>query len=148
MKPKRTSTKATKQLGTTAKPIAVVKSALLGDVRALIASARQQVATAVNAALTMLYWQVGERIRREVLQEKRAEYGAEIVATLSRHLVAEFGPGWSRTHLARIVKFAELFPDMEIVAALRQQLGWTHFKLLIPLKDDLKRDFYAEMCRV
>src|SRR3954453_18532849 len=99
MKPKRTSPKATQKLGIARKPAAVVQGALLGDVRELIASARQQVATAVNAALTMLYWHVGERIRREVLQEKRAEYGADIVATLSRQLVEEFGPGWSRFSL-------------------------------------------------
>jgi predicted nuclease of restriction endonuclease-like (RecB) superfamily len=63
-------------------------------------------------------------------------------------LSAEFGPGFGRANLFTMLQFAELFPDTEIVAALRQQLGWTHFKLLIPLKDDLKRDFYAEMCRI
>jgi hypothetical protein len=44
------------------------------------------------------------------------------------------------------VQFAEAFPDSEIVAALLRQLGWTHFTLLIPMKELLKRDFYAEMC--
>jgi predicted nuclease of restriction endonuclease-like (RecB) superfamily len=114
----------------------------------LIASARQQVATAVNAALTMLYWQVGKRIRREVLQGKRAEHGQRIVAALAQQLAAEFGPGFAEKNLRRMVQFTEVFPDKAIVAALLRQLGWTHFTLLIPLKDDLKRDFYAEMCRM
>jgi hypothetical protein len=47
-----------------------------------------------------------------------------------------------------MVPFAEAFPDPEIVAALRRQLGWAHFKAIIPLKDPLKREFYAEMCRI
>ena len=47
-----------------------------------------------------------------------------------------------------MVQFAELYPDEEIVAALRRQLGWAHFKSLLPIKDPLKRDFYAEMCRI
>ena len=91
---------------------------------------------------------VGKRIRQDVLKEKRAEYGEEIVATLSQQLTEEYGAGWSRHNLARMVRFAEVFPDIEIVSALRRQLGWTHFKRIIYLDDSLKRDFYAEMCRI
>lgn len=58
------------------------------------------------------------------------------------------GRGFGEKSLWRMVQFAEAFPDEAIVAALRRQLGWSHFKLLIPLKDALKRQFYAEMCRV
>ncbi len=122
--------------------------ALTADIRRLIEAARQQVAQAVNAGLTMLYWQIGTRIRQDILKEKRAEYGAEIVATLGRQLEGEFGRGFGEKNLRRMVQFAEAFPDAEIVAALRRQLGWAHFKSLIPMKDPLKRDFYAEMCRV
>jgi predicted nuclease of restriction endonuclease-like (RecB) superfamily len=122
--------------------------ALAVDIRRMIQSARQQTAQAVNAALTSLYWQIGTRIRREVLAEQRAEYGAEIVSTLGRQLQVEFGRGFGEKNLRRMVQFAEVFPDAEIVAALRRQLGWAHFKALIPIKDSLKRDFYAEMCRV
>ena len=63
-------------------------------------------------------------------------------------MAAEYGNGYSRFNLARMIKFADLFPDMKIVAALSQQLSWTHFVLILPLKTQLKRDFYAEMCRV
>ncbi|MBM4297912.1 MAG: DUF1016 domain-containing protein [Deltaproteobacteria bacterium] len=121
---------------------------LLGDLRRLIAEARQDVARQVNSALTLLYWRVGQRIRRDILKEKRAEYGEEIVATLSQQLTEEYGTGWSRYNLARMIQFAEHFPDQKIVVTLSQQLGWSHFKEIIPLVDDLKRDFYSEMCRI
>jgi len=121
---------------------------LLADVRELIVNARGQVAQVVNAGLTMLYWQVGTRIRQDILKEKRADYGEKIVAALGRQLETEFGRGFAEKNLWRMVQFAEVFPDNQIVAALRRQLGWTHFKALIPIKDPLKRDFYAEMCRI
>jgi predicted nuclease of restriction endonuclease-like (RecB) superfamily len=121
---------------------------LLGDLRRLISQARQDVARQVNSALVLLYWRVGKRIRQDILKDKRAEYGEEIVATLSQQLTKEYGSGWSRYNLARMIRFVEQFPDQNIVATLSQQLGWSHFKEMIPLEDDLKRDFYAEMCRV
>ena len=121
---------------------------LLTDVRALILEARQRVAQTVNAGLTLLYWNIGSRIRNDILKEKRAEYGAEILQALSAKLVTEFGRGFSQRNLASMIRFAEVFPDLQIVTALLRQLGWTHFVMLIPIQDSLKRDFYAEMCRM
>ncbi|MDP2604065.1 MAG: PDDEXK nuclease domain-containing protein [Deltaproteobacteria bacterium] len=121
---------------------------LLGDLRQLIAEARQDVARQVNSALVLLYWRVGQRIRRDVLKEKRAEYGQRIVSSLGTQLEAEFGRGFSRRNLFNMIRFAEVFPDFRIVQALTAQLGWTHFSLIIYLDDPLKRDFYAEMCRI
>lgn len=122
--------------------------ALLADVRELILTAREGVARAVNAGLATLYWQIGRRIHQDVLKEKRAEYGQKIVAALGRQLETEFGRGFTVKNLWRMVQFAEAFPDEQIVAALRRQLGWTHFRQIIPIEDPLKRDFYAEMCRI
>jgi predicted nuclease of restriction endonuclease-like (RecB) superfamily len=121
---------------------------LLTEVRELILSARQTVARGVNAALVMLYWKIGERIRRDILQEKRASYGEEILPTLSAKLMPEFGQGFSGRNLARMIALAEAFPDAKIVATLSRELGWSHFVELIPLKKPLQRDFYAEMCRL
>jgi predicted nuclease of restriction endonuclease-like (RecB) superfamily len=117
-------------------------------VRGFILEARQQTARMVNAGLTLLYWRVGDRIRREILGEERAEYGAEIVSALGRQLEQEFGRGFAEKNLRRMVQFAEVFPDREIVVSLIRQLTWTHFIALIPLKDPLQREFYAEMCRL
>ena len=104
---------------------------LLREIRELIVSSRGYVAQAVDAGLTMLYWKVGARIRREILGEKRAKYGDKVIATLSRRLEVEFGRGFAEKNLRRMMQFAELFPDEKIVAALLRQLGWTHFTLLM-----------------
>jgi len=125
-----------------------ISNSLFQDLRSLIIEARQDVARQVNSALVLLYWRVGQRIRQDILKEKRAEYGEQIVATLSQQLTDEFGEGWSRYNLSRTIRFTECFPEEQIVATLSQQLGWSHFKEIIPPDDDLKRDFYAEMCRI
>jgi predicted nuclease of restriction endonuclease-like (RecB) superfamily len=121
--------------------------ALVTDIRQLILEARATAATAVNATLTLLYWQVGQRIRTEVLNEKRAAYGDDIVAMVSRQLTAEHGQGFSAKSLRHMLRFAEVFGDEAIVSALRRQLSWTHFRALIYIDDPQKRDFYVEMCR-
>ena len=127
---------------------ALAPTALLGDIRRLIVDTRAQVAAAINAGLTLLYWEIGERIRKDILQEKRAEYGEEIVTALARQLEAEFGRGFSRSNLFNMIRFVEVFPDRQIVHALSAQLRWTHFRQIIYLDEPLKRDFYAEMCRI
>ena len=121
---------------------------LLTELRDLIDAARQHVAQTVNATLTMLYWRVGQRIRREVLNNQRAGYGEEILPTLSAQLVRDYGKGFNYSALTRIVKFAEAFPDEAIVATLSRQLSWSHFIEILPLKAPLEREFYAELCRV
>lgn len=67
------------------------KANLLGDIKSLIEQSKQQVAVTVNAAMSMLYWQIGKKINQEILNDKRAEYGKQIVATLSEHLIPEYG---------------------------------------------------------
>jgi predicted nuclease of restriction endonuclease-like (RecB) superfamily len=121
---------------------------LLGDIRHLIETAREQTARAVNSALVGLYWHIGTRIRHDVLHQKRAEYGENIVQTLSAQLTVEYGRGFGRRNLFQMVRFSEAFPDVQIVSALSTQLGWSHFIELLSIDDPLKRDFYAEMCRI
>ena len=124
-------------------------SLLVSDVRQMIEETRSMVATAVNAGLTVLYWNIGKRINEEILKGERAEYGEEIVANLSqtsncRNMAMDF----QLKNLRHMIQFAETFPDEQIVSALRRQLSWTHFMSLIYLDDPLKREFYAEMCRI
>ena len=128
--------------------IAVNEAALLADFRDLIAAARRRVAAAANAGHTLLCWHVGRRLMKENLQEGRAAYGKRILATLSQELTAEFGDGFALRSLYRAIQFFELFPDEPIVSALSTQLSWSHFVELLPIKDPLARDFYAEMCRI
>lgn len=129
------------------KPAALNKS-LLRDLRMLIAGTKQEVARSVNSALVLLYWQIGQRIRKEILKEKRAEYGKQIFYALSRKLVEEFGSGFSQTNLFHMVRFAEVFPEQQILPALSAKLSWTHLRQIIYLDDPLQREFYAEMCRI
>lgn len=96
---------------------------LLTDVRELIVSTRQTVARGVNAALVLLYWKVGERIRRDVPKEGRAEHGEEIVSTLSAQLVPICGPRFALCTRRRTIRLSEAFPDLRIVATPSQQLG-------------------------
>lgn len=121
---------------------------LLEDLRRLIEETRQGVAATVNAALTMLYWRVGKRISEEILKGERAEYGAEILATVSQGLIRDYGNGFGEKNLRRMIQFADVFPDERIVVSLIRQLSWTHIIALIPLEKPLQRDFYAEMCRI
>lgn len=131
------------------KEVNPVKSdTLLSDIRNIISETRAGVATAVNAGLTLLYWRVGKRINKDVLSHERADYGKEIVVTLSRQLVDEYGNGFAEKNLRRMLQFAELFPQEEIVVTLSRQLSWSHFLALIPLGKTVQREFYAEMCRI
>lgn len=126
----------------------VEPNVLVSDIRKMIDETRGAVAVAVNVGLTMLYWQIGKRINMEILKNTRAEYGKEILPTLSAKLTEDYGKGYTRSNLVRMVQFAEYFSDQKIVATLSQQLSWSHFVEIIPVKDQLVRDFYAEMCRM
>ncbi len=122
---------------------------LLGDLRDLIQEARQNVARNVNSALVMLYWKVGKRIRQGYPERKEGQYGEanfpdSVDKIGQKNLEMDFPhpiyPAW--------FDFVEVFPDLQIVSTLSKQLSWSHFVEIIPLKDDLQREFYAEMCRV
>jgi predicted nuclease of restriction endonuclease-like (RecB) superfamily len=121
---------------------------LLAEVRTLIVQARQTVAQGVNSALVLLYWQIGQRIRSNILKAKRADYGEKVVHALSGKLTSEFGRGFTSRNLFNMVRCAEAFSDLKIVHALSAQLSWTHLRRIIYIDDPLKRDFYAEMCRM
>lgn len=145
----KSSNPMVKKTMATSKPAAPKQaSALLLELRGLIEAARQHVAQTANAALTMLYWHVGLRVRREVLKNERAEYGEQIVLTLSTQLVAEYGQSFGMRSLRRMVQFAEVFPDEKLVATLSQVLSWSHFIEILPLKQPLEREYYAELCRL
>ena len=129
-------------------PAAINEAALLGDLRTLVQSARQRIATAAYSAQTLLCWHMGRRLASEHLQVGRAAYGKQILLTVSRELTVDYGRGFGHSELTRMVQFAQAFPDEAIVVTLSQQLSWSHFHALLPIKDTLARAFYAEMCRI
>ncbi|WP_435896762.1 PDDEXK nuclease domain-containing protein [Pseudomonas aeruginosa] len=99
----------------------------------------------MNSELTMLYWRIGQRIRTQVLDGRRGAYGKEVLPTLAAQLVKEYGGSFAEQNLRRMVQFAATFPDEQILVSLIRELSWTHFIALIPLKDPLQRDYYAQM---
>ena len=123
--------------------LATPANPLLGEIKSLIAQGRQQVAVAVNSAMSMLYWNIGKRINEEILQNKRAEYGQQVVKLLSEALIIEYGSGWSKRQLHHCLRFCEVFPDFQIVHTLCTQLSWSHIRLIIPIEAPLKRMFYS-----
>ncbi|MDR0874392.1 MAG: PDDEXK nuclease domain-containing protein [Prevotellaceae bacterium] len=127
----------------TIKNIKTSEQLLLSDLSLLIEQSRNFVVIQANSVLTILFWSVGKRINENVLQNKRADYGKKIVATVAQQLTEKYGKNYEKTNLTRMMKFAQQFPDLEIVAPLAQQLSWSHFRELIPLKSEEERMFYA-----
>jgi predicted nuclease of restriction endonuclease-like (RecB) superfamily len=121
---------------------------LFADIKTLIEQSKQQIAVAVNSTITMLYWQIGSRIKTDILQNKRAEYGQEIIKQLAIKLTEQYGKGWSEKHLRHCLHIAETFPDIQIVSTLCRQFSWSHLRLLTYIDDELKREFYIEMCKL
>ena len=116
---------------------------LHAELRALIASSRQRLAGAVNAELTRLYWTLGQRLSTEVLGGERASYGAQLLDQLGQQLSQEFGRGFEARNLRRMVRFAQAFPDAEIVSTLSTKLSWSHLVAIVPLKTPEARQFFA-----
>jgi predicted nuclease of restriction endonuclease-like (RecB) superfamily len=127
------------------KQITEATKLLFQELSLLIDQGKQQVISAVNNTLTVLFWHIGEKINTHILRHKRAEYGEQIVVTLSRQLVAEYGNSFEEKNLRRMMQFAEQFTDIEIVVTLSRQLSWSHFLVLIPIKKREAKIFYAEI---
>ena len=125
--------------------IAVIAEPLMQQLRELIENTRKRVASVVSDETSQLYWNVGNAINTFVLQGNRAEYGKQIVATVSRQLAEEYGNGFDEKNVRRMMQFATEYQDFAIVATLMRQLPWSHFTLLIPIHEPLKRAFYEQM---
>lgn len=146
MSAKETESKGMSAVRRRKEPGSPAAPALLDDVRALIENGRLHTARAINSAMVLTYWSIGERIRREVLGDDRAEYGKQVVQRLASHLAVEYGQGFSRANLFKMLQFVEAFPVHQIVVTLSRQLSWSHVVALLALEGDLQREFYAQMC--
>ena len=125
----------------------ISKDVLYTDISKLIDAARTKVAYYADSSLVELYWQIGNRINLEILNEKRADYGKEIVKNLAVKLEANYGRGFNRSSLFRMIQFVKCY-SKEIVATLSRQFSWSKFIELITIEEPLKRQFYTEMCRI
>ena len=119
---------------------------LYQDVCQIIDGARGRIASYVNTEACLTNWHVGKRIKEDVLYNKRAEYGKQVVINLSVKLTERYGSGWSEKTLRHCLRAAETFTEEDILSATRRQLTWTHLRSLMYIKDPLERQFYAQMC--
>ncbi|WP_304200505.1 YhcG family protein [Flavobacterium alvei] len=120
------------------------KTDLFNELSQLIEECKQQVAVQTNSAVTILFWQIGNRINQDILQNKRAEYSKQIVSTVSTQLKERYGKNFELRNLRRMMQFAEQFTDFQIVVPLSRQLSWSHFVELLPLKTIEAKLFYAQ----
>lgn len=118
---------------------------LLSELISLIEKTKTNVVSYANSSMTILFWHVGNRVLTQTLQNRRADYGKQIVVTLSRELVELFGNNYEERNLRRMIQFAEQYSDFEKVVTLSRVLSWSHFLTLIPIKDVEARDFYAKV---
>ena len=117
---------------------------LISAISLLIEQSQNHIATQANSVLTHLFWQIGKRINDDILQNKRADYGKQIVVTVSQKIETKYGRSFSDRNLRRMMQFATVFNDFKIVTPLATQLSWSHFIELFPLKTDEARMFYAK----
>lgn len=120
---------------------------LYSQIDLMIVKSKTIAAHAVNNAMVLLYWHIGESLFENVLATERAEYGESIIDEISQKLYLVYGKGFNRASIFRMIQFYQRFPKEQIVATLSQQLTWSHFVELISIEDDLKREFYAAMCK-
>ncbi|MDQ7061029.1 MAG: PDDEXK nuclease domain-containing protein [Sulfurimonas sp.] len=130
------------------KPKLSTNNNLFTNITALIEQTKQTLVVTVNSSLTLLYWNIGKQINKDILQNSRADYGKEILQTLSAQLSEAYGKGYTKRNLDNMVRFYKVLDNFEIVHSLSTQLTWTHFKTIIYIDDSLKRDFYIGMVKL
>jgi len=91
----------------------------------------------------MLFWHIGSRINQNILQNKRADYGKQIVVKLSRQLAEKYGRNFEEKNLRRMLQFEGQLSDEKIVDTLSRQLSWSHILILLPLKNTGAKLYYA-----
>ena len=115
-------------------------SHLFAEIREVLVTARRTAYKAVNFAMVTAYWNVGRLIVEDEQQgNTRAEYGKAILADLAKRLTDEFGKGFDERELRRIRQFYLVFPKWD---ALRPELTWTHYRLLIRVQNEPARLWY------
>jgi len=110
-------------------------------IRDTLAQARAKVYSAINSAMVEAYWDIGQQIENAV--GDRAEYGKGLLRYLAAQLTSEFGKGFDESSLRRMRQFYKTFPNR---ATLWHELSWSHYRLLMKIEDESRREFYAREC--
>ncbi len=121
-----------------------IEKILFTDLSQIIEQGKSQLTKQVNSVLTLTYWHIGKKINEHILENKRAEYGKQIIGTVANQLVEKYGSQFEEKNVRRMMRFAEVFSDFTIVAPVVRQLSWSHFLILLPLKSEESRAYYAQ----
>ncbi len=117
------------------------------EITDIIETRKTNAKIAVNNEQLSMCWEIGRCLTHDVMGSEKAEYGKQVVAEISRRLTIQYGTGYNKTAVFRMIQFYKEFEDVEKLAILAQQLTWSHFIELLPIEDEQKRNFYAVMCR-
>lgn len=120
-----------------------MEESFYAEIRNILEAARSSAYRAVNFAMVEAYWQIGRRIADEQGNSDRAEYGARLIEDLAKRLTAEYGKGFTASNLRYMRQFYQYFP---IRHALRDELSWTHYRMLLRVENEAARQFYLEEC--
>ena len=118
---------------------------LFEEISAMIERTKRTIYMQANRESVLLFWNIGRRVNDDILQNKRADYGKQIVVSLSQQLTEKYGRSFEEKNLRRMRQFAEQFMDEEIIVTLSRQLSWSHFLALIPLKTIDAKMYYANV---
>ena len=118
-----------------------MKSEFYNEIKAILSSARNKVYQTANFAMVEAYWLIGKSIMEEQRNEERAEYGTGLLQELSARMTSDFGKGFTVANLKNMRQFYQTFPNSY---ALRSELSWTHYRLLMRVENETARQFYLE----
>jgi predicted nuclease of restriction endonuclease-like (RecB) superfamily len=116
---------------------------IYSQIKEILTTARAKAYSAVNFAMVEAYWLIGKQIVDAQAGNERAEYGTQLLKYLSEQLTRDFGKGFTVTNLTYMRQFYTTFP---IRHALRDKLGWTHYRLILKVMDETARNFYIDEC--
>ncbi|MGX7689972.1 PDDEXK nuclease domain-containing protein [Flectobacillus roseus] len=115
---------------------------LYHSIAEILRNAQQRAYSAVNLSMIDAYWHIGQKIVEEEQQgQHRAEYGSNLLKYLSENLSTTFGKGYDPSNLSNMRKFYLTFPNFD---ALRQNLSWTHYRLLLKVQNEKSRQYYLQ----
>ena len=113
------------------------------QIRSILETARNQAYSAANSAMVQAYWSIGKSIVEQQGKSERAEYGRQLLQELSKQLTHDFGKGFTASNLRNMRQFYLTFPNCY---ALRSNLSWTHYRMLMRVENEKARNFYLEEC--
>jgi hypothetical protein len=122
--------------------IANIDKSMYHKIRTIIESAKRDTYRAVNFVMVQAYWEIGREIVEVELKGKtRAKYGEKFIQEISAKLTKDFGKGFDKSNIWNMCLFYKYFP---IPDAVRRELSWTHYRLLLKVSKDSVRQFYMQ----